>query len=42
MIDPRYSVTGSNYPLTDKQRELIALVDEIGPGMAARAERYDR
>ena len=42
MIDPRYSVTGSNYPLTDKQRELIAIVDEIGPGMAARAERYDR
>ena len=42
MIDPRYSVTGANYPLTDKQRELIALVDEIGPGMAARAERYDR
>jgi len=42
MIDPRYSVTGSNYPLTDKQRELIALVDEIGPGIAARAERYDR
>ena len=41
MIDPRYSVTGSNYPLTDKQRELIAIVDEIGPGMAARAERYD-
>ncbi|CAM9577017.1 unnamed protein product [Phaeothamnion confervicola] len=42
MTDPRYSVTGSNYPLTDKQRELIALVDELGPGMAARAERYDR
>ncbi|MCX7158298.1 MAG: acyl-CoA/acyl-ACP dehydrogenase, partial [Proteobacteria bacterium] len=42
MIDPRYSVTGSNYSLTDKQRELIAIVDEIGPGMAARAERYDR
>ena len=42
MIDPRYSVTGSNYPLTDKQRELVAIVDEIGPGMAARAERYDR
>jgi alkylation response protein AidB-like acyl-CoA dehydrogenase len=42
MTDPRYSVTGSSYPLTDKQRELIAIVDEIGPGMAARAERYDR
>ena len=42
MSDPRYSVTGSNYPLTDKQRALIGIVDEIGPGMAARAERYDR
>ncbi len=42
MTDPRYCVTGSNYPLTEKQRELIDIVDTIGPGMAARAERYDR
>jgi alkylation response protein AidB-like acyl-CoA dehydrogenase len=42
MSDPRYSVTGSNYALTDKQRELIGIVDEIGPAMAARAAGYDR
>ncbi len=42
MSDPRYSVTGSNYALTDKQRELIALAESLGPKFAARAERYDR
>ncbi|MBS0338658.1 MAG: acyl-CoA dehydrogenase family protein [Proteobacteria bacterium] len=42
MTDPRYSVTGSNYPLTEKQRELISIVEAIGPGMAARAAGYDR
>lgn len=26
-----YSVTGSNYPLTAKQKDLVALVDSIGP-----------
>ena len=41
-IDPRYSVTGSNYPLTAKQKDLVALVDSVGPNFAQRAARYDR
>jgi len=40
--DERYSVCGSGYPLTPRQRELIALADSQGPRFAARAERYDR
>ncbi len=39
--DPRYAVAGSNYPLTARQRTLIALADELGPRFAARAARYD-
>lgn len=42
MTDARYSVCGSNYPLTEKQARLIALADSLGPGFAARAARYDR
>jgi len=42
LTDPRYSITGSNYPLNGKQRALLALVDELGPRFAARAKRYDR
>src|SRR4030095_5193371 len=42
VTDERYSVCGSGYPLTAKQRELIALADSLGPGFAARAARYDR
>jgi alkylation response protein AidB-like acyl-CoA dehydrogenase len=42
MSDERYSVCGSGYPLTDKQRKLIALAESLGPGFAARADRYDR
>ena len=42
LTDPRYSITGSNYPLNGKQRALLALVVELGPRFAARAERYDR
>ena len=42
LTDPRYAVTGSNYPLNGKQQALLALVDELGPRFAARAERYDR
>ena len=42
MIDPRYSVTGSNYPLTDSQRDLIGEVDALGPNIASRAAAYDR
>ncbi|MGH8736704.1 MAG: acyl-CoA dehydrogenase family protein [Burkholderiales bacterium] len=41
-IDPRYSVTGSNYPLNAKQKDLIALAESIGPLMSQRAARYDR
>ena len=42
MIDPRYSVTGSGFPLTAKQEELIALADSLGPGFAKRAAKFDR
>ena len=42
MTEERYSVCGSGYALTSKQRELIALADSLGPAFAARASRYDR
>ncbi|MBV8031667.1 MAG: acyl-CoA/acyl-ACP dehydrogenase [Betaproteobacteria bacterium] len=42
MSDPRYSVCGSGYALTEKQRELIALAESLGPRFAERAARYDR
>jgi alkylation response protein AidB-like acyl-CoA dehydrogenase len=42
MSDPRYSVTGSNFPLSDRQRELVALAENLGPAFAGRAARYDR
>ena len=42
MIDPRYSVTGSGFELSDKQKELIALAESLGPAFAKRAEKYDR
>ncbi len=41
-IDPRYSVTGSNYPLEAKQTELVEIAESLGPKFAARAARYDR
>ncbi|MGA7986712.1 MAG: acyl-CoA dehydrogenase family protein [Burkholderiales bacterium] len=41
-IDPRYTVTGSNYPLNAKQSELVALADSVGPLFSQRAARYDR
>ncbi|MGH8746090.1 MAG: acyl-CoA dehydrogenase family protein [Burkholderiales bacterium] len=41
-IDPRYSVTGSNYPLSTKQENLVALAESIGPLLSQRAARYDR
>jgi len=40
--DVSYSVCGSGYPLTEKQRELISLAESLGPAFAARAGRYDR
>jgi alkylation response protein AidB-like acyl-CoA dehydrogenase len=42
MTGARYSVTGSNYALTDKQRELVELVESLGPAFAGRAATYDR
>ena len=42
MIDPRYSVTGSGFNLSEKQKRLIALADSVGPDFAKRAAKYDR
>ena len=42
MSDLRYSVTGSNFPLDEKQKELIAIAEKLGPTFAGRAARYDR
>ena len=42
MTDPRYSVTGSGFHLSEKQKELIALAESLGPAFAKRAEKYDR
>ena len=42
MSDLRYSVTGSNFPLDEKQKELIAIAENLGPTFAGRAARYDR
>ena len=41
-MDERYSVCGSNYPLTAKQRELVEIADALGPAFAERAPRHDR
>jgi alkylation response protein AidB-like acyl-CoA dehydrogenase len=41
-MDARYSVCGSDYPLTGKQRELIAIAESLGPKFAERSPRYDR
>jgi alkylation response protein AidB-like acyl-CoA dehydrogenase len=40
--DPRYSVAGSHYSLTGRQRKLIGLAESLGPRFAERADRYDR
>ena len=42
MSDPRYSICGSGFPLTAKQKELIAQAEALGPRFAERAARYDR
>jgi alkylation response protein AidB-like acyl-CoA dehydrogenase len=39
--DERYSVCGSGYALTPRQKELLALVESLGPAFASRAARYD-
>jgi alkylation response protein AidB-like acyl-CoA dehydrogenase len=41
--DPRFSVTGSEFPLSGAQRELIARAEQLGREcLAPRAARYDR
>jgi alkylation response protein AidB-like acyl-CoA dehydrogenase len=42
MTDPRYSVVGSNYSLTARQRALLEAAEALGPKFAERAARYDR
>jgi len=42
VTDPRYSVTGSGVDLSNKQKELIALAESLGPAFAERAWKYDR
>ena len=42
MTDPRYSVTGSGFALSEKQQQLIALAESLGPAFAKRAAQYDR
>src|SRR4051794_34875338 len=42
MSDPRYSVTGSGFSLSEKQRGLLELAESLGPRFAERAARYDR
>lgn len=42
MQDSRYAVCGEHYALTDRQRELIASAEALGPKFAERAARYDR
>ena len=42
MSDPRYSITGSDFPLNKKQQDLIAQAESLGPAFAARAAKYDR
>ena len=36
------SIAGEGYFLTEKQRQLIALAESLGPAFAKRATRYDR
>jgi alkylation response protein AidB-like acyl-CoA dehydrogenase len=40
--DARYSVAGSGFSLSDKEKKFIALAESLGPAFAARAARYDR
>jgi len=42
MTDARYAVAGSSTSLSEKQKELIALAESLGPAFARRAEKYDR
>jgi alkylation response protein AidB-like acyl-CoA dehydrogenase len=42
VTDPRYSVAGSGFSLSDKQKQLVSLAESLGPAFAKRAARYDR
>jgi alkylation response protein AidB-like acyl-CoA dehydrogenase len=42
VTDPRYSVAGSGFSLTEKQQQLISLAESLGPAFAKRAPTYDR
>jgi len=39
--DPRYSVVGSGYALSERQKILLEKEEALGPGFAKRAARYD-
>jgi len=41
VTDPRYSVVGSGYPLSQKQKSLLDKAESLGPAFAKRAARYD-
>jgi alkylation response protein AidB-like acyl-CoA dehydrogenase len=41
VTDPRYSVVGSGYPLSEKQKILLEKAEALGPAFARRAARYD-
>ena len=41
MSDGRYSVCGSGYALTPRQKDLLSLAESLGPAFASRAARYD-
>ena len=41
MIDPRYSVVGSGYALSEKQKVLLERAEALGPAFAKRAARHD-
>ena len=41
MRDERYSVCGSGYALTPRQKDLLSLAESLGPAFASRAARYD-
>ena len=42
MTEAVFSITGSGYALTDRQRALIACAESLGPAFAGRAAGYDR
>jgi len=42
MKDARYSVAGSGYALSPRQRELLEAAESLGPRFAERAARYDQ